>query len=321
MTEKAYEVAHLDELDRVPGRRRGARLAPGPPSARDHAPSARTRTRPSRAPSASSRSTTRRRPRGALLRRDAGARRSSSATRRSTLRPARSSMPSRARSAAPSRPSRTRPCSRSAPSPACRTRSRRGRRSSWPSASTEAETRLERASTWPGFSPSIRTTWQGALQLACLEALDEERDGAIEHLEARDRARSAGEGVRGEGRGLRLDARRPGVPGMSGDRAHRRPRAPARRRAVLGDGADALRHPVVRRQRLHRRGARRSRSSGSTTSWGSGGAARGALLRVERARDVHGQRRRDRRSRRHVRLRPRPGGEASAVAEEAGTTS
>ena len=38
--------------------------------------------------------------------------------------------------------------------------------------------------------------------------------------------------------------------------------------------------------------------------------ARGALLRVQRPRDVHGQRRRDRRAGRDVRLRPRSGSEA-----------
>ena len=97
----------------------------------------------------------------------------------------------------------------------------------------------------------------GPLQRRLPRGADEEpRCSAIEHLRRAIELDPQAKEYAAEGRGLRLAARRPGVPGMSGTREHLRPRAPARRRAVLGDGANALRHPGVRRQRVHRRGAR-----------------------------------------------------------------
>ena len=91
-------------------------------------------------------------------------------------------MRSRARSAAPSRPSRTRPCSRSGRSRACPTRSRR-----WEEIfvafghyrnGDEAKAREHLTA----YVAANDDQWQGHYNLACLEALTKNRDGAIEQL-------------------------------------------------------------------------------------------------------------------------------------------
>ena len=56
----------------------------------------------------------------------------------------------------------------------------------------------------------------GALQRGLPRGADEESRSGDRASPARDRARSEGKGVRGQRLGLRLDARRPGVPGLSG---------------------------------------------------------------------------------------------------------
>ena len=272
MSEKAYEVVHLDELDRFPVddegllwrpvRRRLGITAFGMNAYTAEKGDERVvEEHPRRTATTSSTSSR------------AAAPRSSSARRRSTRPPARSSMPSPGRSAAPSPPSRTRPSSRSARSRASRTRSPSGRRSSSPSATTGRATRPPRASTSRSSSPRTRRV-AGPLQPRVPRGADEEPRGRDRRAEARDRARPAGEGVRGEGRGLRLAARRPGVPGVSGTATRLRPRASRLGDGlVVGDGADALRHPVLRSQCVHRRGARDRGHRASTTSSASGRAS------------------------------------------------
>ena len=148
--------------------------------------------------------------------------------------------------------------------------------------------------------------WQGHFNAACFEALTKNRDATFEHLRRAIELDPAGRRVRAEGHGLRLAPGRPGVPGMSGTRNLATSPSPSPG-GTVGDGADALRDHRLRRQRLRRATRPAATLIGEHDELGeASGRARGALLRRQRPRDVHGQRRRDRRARGHVRLRARP---------------
>ena len=215
-------------------------------------------------------------------------------------------------------PSRRPRSSRSAPSRACHTRSRAGRRSSSPSGICATGTRTRAARRWPRRSPQHPDAWQGHFNAACFESLTGNRDATFEHLRRAIELDPAGRRVRAEGHGLRRLPRRPGVPGMSGT-------------VKLSDLA--IRSARARGGRWSARTSGSARSASTRTSptrpatdvvgehdeLGEGSGEHEELYFVaQRSRDVHGQRRRDRRARGHVRLRARPSREAQAVAKEAG---
>ena len=203
---------------------------------------------------------------------------------------------------------RTRPSSRSAAKPGEPHEIRRGRDLRRLRASTGASDTARRASAWRRVLAEHPDAWQGSLQRGLSRGARRRRDAAVEHLrraieldpKAREyAARTATSTGCATTRGSRSSSREPRTSASSrsgcptGSSGRWCGRTSASRRS-------ASTHTSPRRGGPDRRGARRVGSSEHEELY----------FVLERPGDLHGQRRRDRRSRGHARLRPRPRREA-----------